>query len=64
MKRRRRRVLAAPSKKEFEFVAQILCRHNATGPMVDDFATYFGQTNPRFNRQKFVGAVLKCQKGW
>jgi len=32
--------------------------------MVDDFATYFGQTNPRFNRQKFVGAVLKCQKGW
>lgn len=61
---RRRPLDGAPSKKEFEAFAKILCRNSASGKMVDDFANYFEQVNPRFNRQVFVGAVLKCQKGW
>ncbi len=52
----------APSKKEFEAFAKILCRHDAPLPLVRDFADYFAQTNPRFQRVRFVEVVASCKR--
>lgn len=57
-----RRLDGAPGKKEFEAFAKILCRHDAGLPLVRDFADYFAEVNPRFNRDYFIDAVGKCKR--
>ena len=61
--RRRRRafgcgtMLGEPTKKDFEAMANILCRHNAPADFTNDIARYFGGQNPRFNEDRFVAAA-------
>lgn len=49
--------MSAPTKAEFIAVADILNKNTAPLPLVQDFADYFGEQNPRFNRALFINAA-------
>jgi hypothetical protein len=63
VRRRRRRsqaMLGVPTKKDFQAVAGILCRHGASAALARDFADYFRGQNPRFDGDRFVTATQRC----
>ena len=45
------------SKKNFQKTAQILHDTKASPDTVLSFANYFGEENPRFDRERFIDAV-------
>lgn len=64
VRRRRRKsrgaMLGIPTKKDFQAVAGILCRHGASAAMARDFVAYFQDQNPRFQGDRFITATQRC----
>lgn len=58
--KRRRTQLGEPTKKDFESMAKILCRHGASEALTRDIANHFGVQNPRFQSERFVAATKRC----
>ena len=47
---------AGLSKKHFNKIASILKSNNASDQLIEDFANYFQELNPNFNRDMFIKA--------
>jgi len=61
--RRHRRMstsLAGVSKQDFVAIAKVFCKHNVSAAAAEDIASYFGQKNPGFQRDRFLAATRKC----
>jgi hypothetical protein len=61
-RRRRRNSLGEPTKKDFQAMADVLCRHGASDSLVGDIAHYFGSQNPRFRSDLFIRATKACKR--
>lgn len=62
-RRRRKRMsasLAGVSKQDFVAIAKVFCKHNVPSAVAEDIASYFGQQNPAFQRERFLAATRKC----
>jgi hypothetical protein len=59
--RKRRAALGEVTKRDFENVARILCRHGAPEGMVRDLSDYFASQNKRFQAGRFEAATRKCR---
>jgi len=60
-RKRVRRVLGEVTKRDFISIGNILCKHNAPEPLINDLAKYFLDANPRFDYRRFVKHVEKCK---
>jgi hypothetical protein len=52
--------LAGVSKQDFVAIAKVFCKHNVSSAAAEDIASYFGQKNPGFQRDRFLAATRKC----
>lgn len=65
MARRRRKKglgrLGEVTKKDFVEIARILKFNSASCSLVQDFSSYFGSQNPRFDSARFIAATGRCK---
>ena len=60
-RRRKRSNLGAVTKQDFVGIANVLCENGARAAVVTGIANYVASKNPRFARERFVGAA-KCRR--
>lgn len=58
------RGLDGVTKKDFQAIADILCEHRASDPLVSDVARYFKSQNSNFKTERFIDATRSCDRDY